>query len=145
RIAALSAEPLMGAKVIDASGKVVAPGFIDTHLHVNSHSAYKLALRDGLTTAMDLEYGTLGSAVNEWYAKREGKTQLNFGTASSHELARSLVLDKFRAIDVSEGALSRTAGNSWALGVPNAEELEAILKEIDVGLAAGAVAFGSTV
>ena len=145
RIAALSAEPLMGAKVIDASGKVVAPGFIDTHLHGNSPAAYKLALRDGLTTAMDLEYGTLGSAVNEWYAKREGKTQLNFGTASSHELARSLVLDKFRAIDVSEGALSRTAGNGWALGVPNAEELEAILKEIDVGLAAGAVAFGSTV
>ncbi|WP_439100629.1 amidohydrolase family protein [Congregibacter sp.] len=145
QIAKISEEPLSGDRVIDASGKVVAPGFIDPHLHGNSPMAYKLALRDGLTTAMDLEYGTLGSAVTEWYEAREGKTQLNFGTASSHELARSLVLDGVRAIDVSEAAISRTGGDGWALGAPTESELDAILQEIDRGLAAGAVALGSTV
>ncbi|EAQ95767.2 amidohydrolase family protein [Congregibacter litoralis] len=145
RIAAITEEALSGDRTIDASGKVVAPGFIDAHLHGNSPMAYKLALRDGLTTAMDLEYGTLGSAVNDWYAARKGKTQLNFGTASSHELARSLVLDGIRAIDVSEATISRTGGDRWAVGVPTDGQLTAILEEIDRGLAAGAVALGSTV
>lgn len=54
---------------------------------------YKIALRDGVTTSIDVEYGTLGSKVAGCYAEREGKTQMNFGTASSHEGARSTVLD----------------------------------------------------
>ena len=33
RIAAISKKPLKGAKVIDAEGLIVAPGFIDMHAH----------------------------------------------------------------------------------------------------------------
>ena len=33
RIAEISKTPLKGAKTIDATGHIVAPGFIDTHFH----------------------------------------------------------------------------------------------------------------
>ncbi|MEU6171620.1 hypothetical protein ABZ832_06810 [Streptantibioticus parmotrematis] len=33
RIAAISEQPLEGARVIDVAGLVVAPGFIDLHAH----------------------------------------------------------------------------------------------------------------
>lgn len=65
-----------------------------------------------------------------------GRTQVNYGTASSHELARSLVLDGIEAKDVSEAARSRGQGTRWADGVPSADELAAIMETIDTGLAA---------
>ena len=145
RIAAISESPLTGDRVIDATGLVVAPGFIDVHFHGVTPIAYKLALRDGLTSAMDLEFGTLGTRVDDWYAERTGRTQVNYGTASSHELARSLVLDGIEAKDVSEAPLSRSQGTRWADGVPTDEEFPAIMETIDAGLAAGAIGLGSTV
>jgi len=145
RIAAISEGPLEGDRVIDATGLVVAPGFIDAHLHGVTPIAYKLALRDGLTTAMDLEFGTLGTRVDDWYTERAGSTQVNYGTASSHELARSLVLDGIEAKDASEAPVSRSQGTRWADGVPSSGEFAAIMQTIDAGLAAGALGLGSTV
>lgn len=144
RIALITAEPLRGERNIDVSGYVVAPGFIDQHRHGVTPMAYKLALRDGVTSAMDLEFGTLGTRIDDWYAQREGRTVLNYGTGSSHELARSLVLDGIEALDVTEASTSRR-GQRWAEGRPDAAELGAILDTIDAGLAAGAIALSSTV
>jgi cytosine/adenosine deaminase-related metal-dependent hydrolase len=143
-IAAVTTEPLEGRRVIDAGGYVVAPGFIDVHTHGTTPLAYKLALRDGVTTAIDLELGTLGTRVATWYAQRAGVTQLNYGTGSSHELARSLVLDGIEAIDTSEVAKSRR-GNRWAKDLPDSTERKAIFDTIDAGLAAGALGLSSTV
>jgi len=144
RIVSITEQPIAGTRTIDARGQVVAPGFIDTHLHGVTPISYKLALRDGLTTAMDLEFGTLGTRVAEWYEQRAGRTQLNYGTGSSHELARSLVLDDIEAMDVTGALLSRR-GARWAEGVPDERELDAILTTIDRGLAAGAIGLASTV
>ena len=33
RIVTISKKPLKGAETVDATGKIVAPGFIDTHFH----------------------------------------------------------------------------------------------------------------
>jgi predicted amidohydrolase YtcJ len=41
---------ISGGRVIDATGLVVAPGFIHTHFHAADPFATKLALRDGTTT-----------------------------------------------------------------------------------------------
>jgi cytosine/adenosine deaminase-related metal-dependent hydrolase len=144
RIVAITTEAIRGTRSIDVSGYVVSPGFIDQHRHGVTPMAYKLALRDGLTTAMDLEFGSLGTRIDDWYARRAGRTQVNYGTGSSHELARSLVLDGIEALDVTEAAQSRR-GARWAEARPDEKELAAILDTIDAGLAAGAIALASTV
>ena len=144
RIAVITKKEIKGKEAIDATRLVVAPGFIDGHMHYTKPMASKLALRDGRTTLMDLEIGTLGTKMNEWYRERQEKWQTNYGAASAHEFARSLVLDGFEAIDTTMGPQSRAAGTGWSSKRPNLEEGNKILQIIDEGLAAGALGVGST-
>jgi len=60
RIAVITKEKISGKEAIDATGHVVAPGFIDTHWHYDRPWSNKLALRDGRTTVLDLEVGRRG-------------------------------------------------------------------------------------
>jgi urease alpha subunit len=113
RIAVITKGKITGRETIDATGHVVAPGFIDGHFHYTGIFGAKVALRDGRTTLMDLEIGTLGTKVDEWYTAREGKWPVNFGAASAHEFARSLVLDGYECIDTSDATNSRKAGTGW--------------------------------
>jgi len=145
RIIAITTEELTGGRPIDATGHVVAPGFIDTHFHWPRPMGNKLALLDGRTSVMDLEIGTLGTKVDAWYAERAGTNQINYGCASAHEFARALVLDGNTAIDTPEALNTRGSDKSgWALTRPDIEQGNEILRVIDEGMAAGALAMGST-
>lgn len=145
RIVAITTETLNGGRQIDASGHVVAPGFIDTHYHWPRLMGNKLALRDGRTTVMDLEMGTLGTKVNDWYAARAGQTPLNFGCASCHEFARAFVLDGITTTDTPEALNHRGSKKSgWSSTRPTLEQGNEILRVIDAGLTAGAIGMGST-
>ena len=93
RIAEISQTPLKGAETVDATGQIVAPGFIDTHFHFQMPVGYSLGLRDGLTSSMDFEMGCAGSYVAAWYEARAGVTQANYGCAVSHEFARAMFID----------------------------------------------------
>ena len=86
RIAAVSESPLAGSATIDAGGLVVAPGFIDLHTHVNDAATYRLAVQQGVTSALDLEIGAPDVAV--FYEARRGQAPINFGTAASHPWSR---------------------------------------------------------
>ena len=93
RIVAITKEPLTGTETVDATGKIVAPGFIDTHFHFQTPIGYSLGLRDGLTSSMDFEMGCAGSYIDGWYKARAGVTQANYGIAVSHEFARAMFID----------------------------------------------------
>src|SRR5260370_12917822 len=85
-IARISTDPLAGARVIDARGLVVAPGFIDLHQHQQDAAAYRLKAMDGVTTALELEIGVPDLA--RFLPEREGRSLIHHGASASHPPAR---------------------------------------------------------
>ena len=144
RIAAITKDKIEGKEAIDATGHVVAPGFIDTHWHSDRPWSNKLALRDGRTTVLDLEIGTHGPYIDQWYKAREGKNQVNYGQAVAHEFARAESLDGFKGAQDLYSAIETRKGDGWCCRKPTLEEGNQILQLLDEGLQAGGLGLGST-
>lgn len=132
KIEAVSPTPLTGSRVIDASQRVVAPGFIDLHEHGQQEESYRMMVRDGVTSAFELEVGT--GDVAQWYAAREGGQIVNYGVSIGHIPARMKVLG-----DPGTGLLPAGIGGSGTATEAQMAAMEAILRR---GLAEGAVAMG---
>jgi cytosine/adenosine deaminase-related metal-dependent hydrolase len=82
QIAAVSETPLDAAVILDASGHVIAPGFIDTHAHGQNDANYRLFAMNGVTTALEMEVGT--GDVEAWYGARAGGTLIHHGASIGH-------------------------------------------------------------
>ncbi|CCH30094.1 amidohydrolase family protein [Actinosynnema sp. NPDC047251] len=80
-----------GVPVVDVTGLVVGPGFVDLHSHVHSIAGHRLQGLDGVTTALDLEAGL--TPIGRAYARAawEGRP-LNYGFSASWGAARAQVL-----------------------------------------------------
>ncbi|WP_272700752.1 amidohydrolase family protein [Desulfovibrio sp. Fe33] len=146
RIAIITEGKISGRETLNAEGLVVAPGFIDGHQHCIEPYAYRLMLRDGRTTIMDLEVGAYGPLVDKWYKQREGQASVNFGVAVSHEFARAAVLDGFNGwkyINTPDAIYSRVK-QGWSITRPTLEQGNRILANIDEGLQQGGLGIGST-
>ncbi len=130
-IRAVAVEPLSGRSKIDASGLVVAPGFIDLHSHGQDRENYEVQALDGVTTALELEVGT--ADVDGWYAAREGRTLINHGASVGHIPARiEIMRDPGDFLPVGDAA-HREASES---------EIGDILQLLEKGLERGALAMG---
>ncbi len=93
RIVEISAAELKGKEVIDVSGLVVAPGFIDLHVHGMTNEAHEYQIHDGVTTALELEGGM--PFLREWLASKAGKTLVNYGATVPHGILRALAMDQY--------------------------------------------------
>ena len=131
RIAAISTDPLSGKTVIDATGLVVAPGFIDLHSHGQDAENYRYKAMDGVTTALELEVGVY--PVSPWYAAREGKALINYGASSGHIPACINVMHD------SGGLLPR---DKVITDTPSDAEQEQILADVEQGLREGGLGIG---
>jgi len=156
RIAVITRNKISGKETINAKGLVVAPGFIDTHFHALDPFATKLALRDGVTTGMDLETGSLHVAA--WYDKRAKEGwQVNYGATQSFDLCRLLVhdpevksdpsVDVKGPVDYSSAAglmiAARKDGKpGYAESRSSLAQMNEIMQCVDEGLREGALGIG---
>jgi N-acyl-D-aspartate/D-glutamate deacylase len=132
RIEVISERPLSGTRVVDAANHVVAPGFIDLHEHGQQEESYRMMVRDGVTSAFELEVGTADVAA--WYEARKAGQIVNYGVSVGHIPARMKVLG-----DPGTGLLPAGIGGSGTATEAQIAEMETILR---AGLAQGAVAVG---
>ena len=92
RIAEISSKSLNGKEIINAGGLVVSPGFIDLHVHGRSNVEQEYQLHDGVTTALELEYGI--EFLKEWYESRKSKALINFGASVCWPFERFKAMDR---------------------------------------------------
>lgn len=104
KVAAISEQPLEGKTILQAAGRVVAPGFIDLHAHGQSNESNEYQAHDGVTTALELEVGV--PSVEAYLKSREGRSILNFGATSSHGAMRTLAM--------GEEVAGRPSSINWA-------------------------------
>lgn len=98
RIAQISSAPLKGKEIINLKGLVVAPGFIDMHIHGRCNVEQEYQLHDGVTTALELEWGI--EHIGKWYESRKGKALINYGASVCWPFERFKAIGKYQnAVD----------------------------------------------
>ena len=130
QVRAISGDNLDGSQVIDATGLIVAPGFVDLHRHGQSERAYRLQVQDGVTTGLELEIGTPNAAI--WYAEREGGQLVNYGVSIGHIGVRAKAMGD--SVLGSGGITARQQSSPDQIS-----ETEQLIRE---GLAQGAIGVG---
>lgn len=108
RILEISPAPLQGKTVLDISGLVVAPGFIDLHVHGMTHAAHEYQAHDGVTTALELEGGV--PFLREWIELKRGNTMVNYGASVPHGILRSLSMDSYKHYFAQAEKIIQTEG-----------------------------------
>jgi len=150
RIAQISAQPLKGKKIVNVAGLVVAPGFIDLHVHGRSNVEQEYQLHDGVTTALELEWGI--ENLKEWYASRQSRALINYGASVCWPYERfkainkdEKVLNELREISIKGqsalAAMQDRIQHTYTMGIEN-NQMHAVLENIKTSLAEGGIGIG---
>jgi dihydroorotase len=148
-IAAVSEAPLAsrlkpGGALVDASGLIVAPGFIDLHAHGQTNRANEFQAHDGVTTALELEGGVAN--VADWIQSRRSRALLNFGASVSHGTLRVHAMPQFaekvKALgSAAEAEAERELRDGLYAPLPE-ERTQALYQLFEAGLRAGGLGIG---
>lgn len=142
RVAAVGQnEPIHGDEhVLDVTGLVVGPGFVDLHSHVHTIAGQRLQAMDGVTTSLDLEAGLL--PVERAYAEAAAQGRpLHYGFSASWGGARAQVL-LGREPDASFGSGLAVLGEAGWQRSSSATELSRWLGVLERELSDGALGIG---
>ena len=141
RIVSISETSLAGSRTIDASGMVVAPGFIDLHAHGQNLGDYRMQAVQGVTTMLELESGVL--PVAKWYENQASKNlPINYGTSSGWTFARIATFSG-EGPEASPEYFQKAQGRSdWKMEIANPEQQATILDMVAQGLDEGALGIG---
>ncbi len=123
RIVNISSTSLQGRKVLDATGLVVAPGFIDILAGPpRSFEGQSFKVSDGVTTVLAMHGGPID--IPGWYADRAGAGSLhNYGTVIGHANLREAVGVDDRYAEATDSqiaqmvALAETGIRDGAIGI----------------------------
>jgi dihydroorotase len=150
RIAEISSKPLKGKQTINATGLVVSPGFIDLHIHGRTNKEQEYQLHDGLTTALELEWGI--ENLKAWYASRNHKALINYGASVNWPHERFKTFDQYQESIDKLSALSNSGTSTLEATVntifPANEEIlsqdqiDQTLSNIKSSLAEGGIGIG---
>ena len=151
KIVAITKDSIKGDTSVNAKGHVVAPGFIDCHVHtVDLPFAQKLMLRDGVTTQLDLETGAY--PVERFYDHLEGNSQANYGATVDSLGAREQTFNpKYDSINgvITTDFFTKNEHSfvdmEWSATLPNAKQRTQIGNYVEAGLKQGALGVGNPV
>ena len=139
-IAEISERPLTGKKIIDASGLVVAPGFIDVHSHSPTLLGQHMNLLDGVTTQLDLEAGSFPiSFYGEHY---RGGAQLNYGSSVGHFAIRIKVIEGVDQPYIFSGHKPAVMGGDAWIKAASTEQIALMRELVNQGLDQGGLGIG---
>lgn len=150
RIAMISSESLHGKETVNVSGKVVSPGFIDLHVHGRSNIEQEYQLHDGVTTALELEWGI--ENLKEWYASRNSKALINYGASVNwpYERFKAINQDEKLVNELLELTGSGQSGlaqmqdriqHTYSMGIQG-DKMVAVLDNIKASLHDGGIGIG---
>ncbi|KPL78989.1 hypothetical protein ADN00_03605 [Ornatilinea apprima] len=105
-------QPPAGAEVIDASGKLVMPGGVDPHVHLNlpmfgtvssddHYTGHKAAAFGGTTTALDFiphGPGSFRENIDGWHARADDLAAIDFGFHMNVERVNDDVRKEFHVL-----------------------------------------------
>jgi len=128
-------------QVIDATGLVVAPGFIDLHAHGQSIPADRMQAFDGVTTTLDLEAGVMPVAT--WYRRQavQGRV-LNYGASVNWAFARIGAMTGSNEESSLESFGRAMRDRRWVENVASDAEVTGILDRLALGLHEGGIGIG---
>jgi N-acyl-D-aspartate/D-glutamate deacylase len=129
-----------GAKIVDAAGLVVGPGFVDLHSHVHTVAGQRLQALDGVTTVLDLEAGLMPVSAAYRKAAAEGRP-LNYGFSASWADGRGQVLAGVHPEAALLNTMRLLADERWQRS-STASQLEAWIDLLRGELEAGALGIG---
>ena len=152
KIAAVTEGPLQAAVSVDASGLVVAPGFVNVHSHAWTPLGQQFEVRDGVTTALELEAGAYPVSRFGTFAPIAiaGGSLINFGASVGHAFVRSAILEGDQAVSGPDHALARALGGGAPAGMDtpafrlplSAPQRKELRRRLAAGLDGGGIGIG---